>query len=274
MRDADGKVIGLVSYPGGMPGVFASNVENLLLQEVKISRPNPLPEGFHPEPVVILQNQTSVCPDADRGGAAMKTIRKLDKLLSVLAEQIFQPIGVRVPLVYRQAAAEERASMVASDRSDWVPVGPDHIWGEPDGYYWFGGKVVLPEGLDGSRLFGRIEAAFGNVMGRSDPQCLVRVDGRIVQGGDANHREFPLNLNAVAGQSHDILIEAGTIEDRRQIGFGSLCIATMLMSKTFTTICACRSMWRVCSTKTIRDDTLSSAWSSRRSTRSIFGQAT
>lgn len=60
VRDADGKVIGLVSYPGGMPGVFASNVENLLLQEVKISRPNPLPEGFHPEPVVILQNQTSV----------------------------------------------------------------------------------------------------------------------------------------------------------------------------------------------------------------------
>lgn len=150
----------------------------------------------------------------------MKTIRKLDKLLSVLAEQIFQPIGVRVPLVYRQAAAEERALMVASDRTDWVPVGPDHIWGEPNGYYWFGGKVVLPEGLDGSRLFGRIEAAFGNVMGRSDPQCLVRVDGRIVQGGDANHREFPLNLNAVAGQSHDILIEAGTIEDRRQIGFG------------------------------------------------------
>jgi alpha-mannosidase len=150
----------------------------------------------------------------------MKTIRKLDKLLSVLAEKIFQPVGVRVPLVYRQATAEERASMVASNRSDWVSVGPDHIWGEPDGYYWFGGKVVLPEGLDGCRLFGRIEAAFGNVMGRSDPQCLVRVDGRIVQGGDANHREFPLNLNAAAGQSHDILIEAGTIEDRRQIGFG------------------------------------------------------
>lgn len=149
----------------------------------------------------------------------MKTIRKLDKLLSVLAEQIFQPLGVQVPLVYRQAASDERGAMVASDRADWTPVGRDHIWGEPDGYYWFGGKVALPDGFDGARVFGRIEAAFGNVMGRSDPQCLVRVDGRIVQGGDANHREFPLSLNAVAGHVHDILIEAGTIEDRRQIGF-------------------------------------------------------
>lgn len=150
----------------------------------------------------------------------MKTIRKLDKLLSVLAEQIFQPTGVQVPLVYRQATSQERAAMVTSDRSDWTPVGRDHIWGEPDGYFWFGGQVVLPEGSEGSRLFGRIEAAFGNVMGRSDPQCLVRVDGRIVQGGDANHREFPLDLNAAPGRIHDILIEAGTIEDRRQIGFG------------------------------------------------------
>ncbi len=149
----------------------------------------------------------------------MKTIRKLDKLLSVLTEQIFQPLGVQVPLVYRQAESDDRAAMVASDRADWTPVGRDHIWGEPDGYYWFGGKVALPDGIDGARIFGRIEAAFGNVMGRSDPQCLVRVDGRIVQGGDANHREFPLSLNAVAGHVHDILIEAGTIEDRRQIGF-------------------------------------------------------
>ncbi|MDH4414661.1 MAG: glycoside hydrolase family 38 C-terminal domain-containing protein [Rhizobium sp.] len=150
----------------------------------------------------------------------MKTIRKLDKLLSVLAERIFQPMGMDVPLVYRQAASEERSVMVPSDRSGWVPVTRDHIWGEPDGYFWFGGRIVLPDGVEGMRIFGRIEAAFGNVMGRSDPQCLVRVDGRIVQGGDANHREFPLNLNAVSGAVHDILIEAGTIEDRRQIGFG------------------------------------------------------
>lgn len=60
VRGEDGKVIGLVPYPGGMPGVFASNVENFLLEDVMVNRPEPLPQGFHPEPVVILQDQASV----------------------------------------------------------------------------------------------------------------------------------------------------------------------------------------------------------------------
>lgn len=60
VRGEDGKVIGLVPYPGGMPGVFASNVHNLALEDVEVRRPDSLPEGFHPEPVVILQDQAPV----------------------------------------------------------------------------------------------------------------------------------------------------------------------------------------------------------------------
>ncbi|MUZ71782.1 alpha-mannosidase [Agrobacterium vitis] len=149
----------------------------------------------------------------------MKTIRKLDSLLTRLADLIFQPLGVSVPLRFRAAHYDERASALSESREHWVAVTPDHIWGEPDGYYWFGGEAILPQGMDGQRIVGRIEAAFGNVMGRSDPQCLVRIDGMITQGGDANHREFLLTPSAHAGQSFDILIEAGTIEDRRQLGF-------------------------------------------------------
>lgn len=149
----------------------------------------------------------------------MKRIRKLDNLLARLQERIFVPLHVEVPLVYAPAAASERASMVASDRNGWATVSRDLIWGEPDGYYWFGGRVRLPEGVDGRRIVVHVEAAFGNVMGRSDPQCLVRVDGAIRQGVDGNHREFLLTNAAKAGQEFDILIEAGTIEDRRQLGF-------------------------------------------------------
>lgn len=57
VKDADGKVIGLVPYPGGMPGVFASNVENLDLQSVSVSRPSPLPEGWHADEVVVLSGE-------------------------------------------------------------------------------------------------------------------------------------------------------------------------------------------------------------------------
>ena len=150
----------------------------------------------------------------------MPRIAKLDRLLAVLRERIFVPTGTHVPLRYRPAGNHERARVTEQDRSGWTPVDRDLVWGEPDGYFWFGGQIEIPEALAGRALFGRVHAQFGSVMGRSDPQLLVRIDGRIAQGGDGNHREFRLTGGAAAGHRFDILIEAGTIEDRRQLGFG------------------------------------------------------
>lgn len=146
-------------------------------------------------------------------------IASLDRLLAALRERIFLPSGVYVPLRYRPAANGERYAVLEQDRSAWTAVDRDLVWGEPDGYYWFGGEVTIPETLVGKPVFGRVHAQFGSVMGRSDPQLLVRIDGRIASGGDGNHREFPISFNAASSQTFDILIEAGTIEDRRQLGF-------------------------------------------------------
>ncbi len=149
----------------------------------------------------------------------MARIALLDRLLSSLRERIFLPSGVHVPLRYRPAANGERHAVAEQDRSAWARVDRNLVWGEPDGYYWFGGEVTIPDALAGKPVFGRVHAQFGSVMGRSDPQLLVRIGGRIASGGDGNHREFPISLNAIPGQTFDILIEAGTIEDRRQLGF-------------------------------------------------------
>lgn len=93
------------------------------------------------------------------------------------------------------------------------------MWGEPESYFWFAGGIVIPEEAAGRRLVFFVDAAFGDTMGRSDPQCLVRIDGRIVQAVDGNHRYVLLSLAAQPGNRHRISIEAGTIEDRRQLGF-------------------------------------------------------
>lgn len=44
----DGRVIGLVDYPGGMPGLFASGVDALGLDDLRVDRPTPLPPGWNP----------------------------------------------------------------------------------------------------------------------------------------------------------------------------------------------------------------------------------
>lgn len=149
----------------------------------------------------------------------MTHIRKLDHLLSRLRERVFVPLDHDVPLCFRQASSSERSSVILESREDWTPVDGNLVWGEPDGYYWFGGQATLPPEAEGLRIVCRVEAAFGSVMGRCDPQCLVRINGRIAQGVDGNHREFLLTNSGKAGEQFDILIEAGTIEDRRQLGF-------------------------------------------------------
>ncbi|PXA96176.1 alpha-mannosidase [Nostoc sp. 3335mG] len=149
----------------------------------------------------------------------MPRIAKLDRLLAMLRERIFLRSGIFVPLKHRQAENGERNLAALEDRSGWTDVDQNLVWGEPDGYYWFGGSVTLPVEMAGKPVFGRIEAQFGSVMGRSDPQLLVRLDGKIASGGDGNHREFRITSKAQGGETIEILIEAGTIENRRQLGF-------------------------------------------------------
>ncbi|MCD7060596.1 alpha-mannosidase [Pelagibacterium xiamenense] len=114
---------------------------------------------------------------------------------------------------------ESRAQILGEPRDTWDDVDSDLVWGEPGSYTWFAGCTEIPRSAVGERIAMRVEAQFGYVMGRSDPQCLVRVNGQIAQGVDGNHREVLLTERAVAGEHFDILIEAGTIEDRRQLGF-------------------------------------------------------
>ncbi len=49
----DGKVIGLIDYPGGMPGLFAKGAAGISIENVDIVRPDPLPTGWHSEVIVL-----------------------------------------------------------------------------------------------------------------------------------------------------------------------------------------------------------------------------
>ncbi len=57
VKDEAGDVIGLVSYPQGMPGLFASNIRGLSCEDVHIERPGSLPPTWNSEITVILHNE-------------------------------------------------------------------------------------------------------------------------------------------------------------------------------------------------------------------------
>lgn len=60
VKDENGQVIGLVPYPGGMPALFASNIEALSLNNVEFQRPATLPAGWNETAIVQQDGQASV----------------------------------------------------------------------------------------------------------------------------------------------------------------------------------------------------------------------
>ncbi|WP_138466200.1 glycoside hydrolase family 28 protein [Poseidonocella sp. HB161398] len=61
-KDASGRVIGLHPYPGGMPGLYAARIRGLSLGQVAIRRPDPLPAGWSPSPVVLEECEPGEAP--------------------------------------------------------------------------------------------------------------------------------------------------------------------------------------------------------------------
>lgn len=55
-RAADGGIVGLENYPGGMPAVYLSGVEGFSARDVAIERLSPLPQGWNEEEIVAETN--------------------------------------------------------------------------------------------------------------------------------------------------------------------------------------------------------------------------
>ena len=161
-------------------------------------------------------------------------IEKLDHLLSRLRSHIFTRLDTALPLRFRRGLPEERSAIVAQAWDNWTEVDSALVWGEPESYFWFATRFTLPDAAEGRRVYLKVDAQFGNTRGRSDPQCLVRVNGRIAQGVDGNHQELLISENGEPGAAYDILLEAGTIEDRRQHGMAmALMLHDPLVEKVF-----------------------------------------
>jgi len=57
VKDAAGRVIGLVPYPGGMPALYASGATRLELESVEFERPSPLPSGWNARAMEISETE-------------------------------------------------------------------------------------------------------------------------------------------------------------------------------------------------------------------------
>lgn len=94
---------------------------------------------------------------------------------------------------------------------DFIPFdsGKEHWYGK-DEHYWFRAKFTVPEKFEGKSLWFQIRTQIDEWDDGRNPQFLVFIDGKPVQGADMNHREVKITETAKAGQIYQIELQAYT----------------------------------------------------------------
>ncbi|MBE5966631.1 MAG: alpha-mannosidase [Lachnospiraceae bacterium] len=95
------------------------------------------------------------------------------------------------------------------DRSglEWSEYTSGDMWGGRDVHAWFRTTVSIPEELDGRIAVLKVNTG-SKGWDTTNPQFILQVNGKILQGIDRNHTEVILEHNAKAGTNYQIDLHA------------------------------------------------------------------
>lgn len=94
------------------------------------------------------------------------------------------------------------------DVSSWEIFDAKERWGGKDKHFWFRTELSIPETYAGKTVVFEVKTGREKEWDALNPQFLIYVNGKLVQGLDVNHREIILTENAVAGETYTIALDA------------------------------------------------------------------
>lgn len=86
------------------------------------------------------------------------------------------------------------------DTSDWEPFIAGEKWGGKDRNFWFRTKVRIPERFDGKTVVYEVNTGREGEWNALNPQFLIYINGKLIQGLDVNHRIVTVSEAAAAGE--------------------------------------------------------------------------
>lgn len=89
---------------------------------------------------------------------------------------------------------------VDQGQEPWVIFHKDHRWGGKEKYAWFRNKVTVTDAYVGQKLVYKVMTSRKYQWDSRNPQFLIFVNGKIVQGLDVNHQEIILTYDAKLGE--------------------------------------------------------------------------
>lgn len=99
-------------------------------------------------------------------------------------------------------------SFADRDKGEWIPFKANKdYWGYRECYCWFKQTVKIPEEFKGQHVIYNI-TPFKRAWDGVNPQFIIYINGKVVQGGDSNHQYVTVTSCAEGGEELEIYINA------------------------------------------------------------------
>jgi len=129
-----------------------------------------------------------------------KTLQELNELKYV-EKNVLQEIKMKESLFKSPQEADENIS-------PWITFDKDARWGGKEKYAWFRSEFEIPEKQDGKTIVYQVITGKEGGWDVHNPQFMIFVNGKLVQGLDINHTEILLTKKAKAGEKYIIDLQA------------------------------------------------------------------
>ncbi len=134
----------------------------------------------------------------------MIPVRFIDDKIRVICEALAGEMRKKLfdvtDITYAPAGYKSGDSLPSAD--GFVPFDPRLTVGGRDAHYWFAFRVDTPPARSGRRLFLNLTTGKEGEWDATNPQGILYLNGKMVQGLDVNHTDSPLDY----GKSYDVML--------------------------------------------------------------------
>ncbi|HEY5585952.1 MAG TPA: alpha-mannosidase [Ruminiclostridium sp.] len=97
---------------------------------------------------------------------------------------------------------------IPTSKENWSDFKLGDRWGGKDKHFWFKTTVVIPQNFEGKEIVLEVKTGKEGEWDALNPQFIVYVNGKLIQGMDVNHRQIILSENASSGEIFEIAMHA------------------------------------------------------------------
>ena len=138
----------------------------------------------------------------------MSILFELERMERLLDDLSLLRRPVKIPITDYKRKEGNAADGAVCSAEDWEDCRIDEPWQTLDSHRWYRTTVEIPEELDGCHVEFLVTTGREGQWDATNPQMLMYVNGKIVQGVDVNHREILLSSCAKAGEKYEIALLA------------------------------------------------------------------